>query len=220
MDSKYDKCINQWDKIFSKEPPKVPQSSSCGNETLDKGIRWLCSGTEKILDFGCGNGTFLFLCALNGTKSHIGIDLSQEAIASAQKRKEQMETGEFSFNQGGVDKLKEIEASSVDGVLLSNIIDNLYPNDAETLLNEVKRILKDNGKVLVKLNPYLTEEKIKEWDIKIIKDNLLDDGLILWNNTTEQWTRFFEKTFNIENYEDVYYPEHEQYNRMFCLVKN
>lgn len=220
MYSKYDKCINQWDKIFSREVPKVPQSSSGGNETLDKGIKWLCAGTEKIVDFGCGNGTFLFLCALNGSKIHIGIDLSQEAVISAQKRREQMKVGEFYFSQGGVDKLKEIEDSSIDGVVLSNIIDNLYPDDAETLLNEVKRILKDKGKVLVKLNPYLTEEKIKEWDIKVIKDNLLDDGLILWNNTTEQWTNFLGKAFNIENYEEVYYPEYEQYNRMFCVIKN
>lgn len=38
MGSKYDKCINQWDKVFSREVPKVPQSSSSGNETLNKGM--------------------------------------------------------------------------------------------------------------------------------------------------------------------------------------
>ena len=47
----------------------------------------------------------------------------------------------------------------------------------------------------------------------------LDDGLILWNNTTEEWENFFNERFEINTYEDIYYPEHNQYNRMFWLLK-
>jgi len=219
MNNKYDKCVNEWNNIFSKEIPNVPTKSTSGNETLDKGIRWICNGTEKILDFGCGNGTMLFLCAINGTKLNIGIDLSEKAIEVAKKRAEQMTQGEFDFSQGGIDKLKNIDDSEVDAVILSNIIDNLYPDDAEVLMNEVERVLKENGKVLVKVNPYVTTEQISEWNIKVVKDNLLDDGLILWNNTTDEWIKFFERKFDIRQYEEIYYPEYEQYNRMFWLVK-
>ncbi|MCF6466628.1 MULTISPECIES: class I SAM-dependent methyltransferase [Eubacteriales] len=219
MNNKYDKCVNEWNNIFSKEIPNVPTKSTSGNETLDKGIRWICNGTEKILDFGCGNGTMLFLCAINGTKLNIGIDLSEKAIEVAEKRAEQMTQGEFDFSQGGIDKLKNIDDSEVDAVILSNIIDNLYPDDAEVLMNEVERVLKENGKVLVKVNPYVTTEQISEWNIKVVKDNLLDDGLILWNNTTDEWIKFFERKFDIRQYEEIYYPEYEQYNRMFWLVK-
>jgi len=95
----------------------------------------------------------------------------------------------------------------------------LYPDDAEVLMNEVERVLKENGKVLVKVNPYVTTEQISEWNIKVVKDNLLDDGLILWNNTTDEWIKFFERKFDIRQYEEIYYPEYEQYNRMFWLVK-
>jgi|SRR5690554_4943018 len=219
MNNKYDKCVNEWNNIFSKEIPNVPTKSTSGNETLDKGIRWICNGAEKILDFGCGNGTMLFLCAINGTKLNIGIDLSEKAIEVAEKRAEQMTQGEFDFSQGGIDKLKNIDDSEVDAVILSNIIDNLYPDDAEVLMNEVERVLKENGKVLVKVNPYVTTEQISEWNIKVVKDNLLDDGLILWNNTTDEWIKFFERKFDIRQYEEIYYPEYEQYNRMFWLVK-
>lgn len=219
MNNKYDKCVNEWNNIFSKEIPNVPTKSTSGNETLDKGIRWICNGTEKILDFGCGNGTMLFLCAINGTKLNIGIDLSEKAIEVAEKRAEQMTQGEFDFSQGGIDKLKNIDDSEIDAVILSNIIDNLYPDDAEVLMNEVERVLKENGKVLVKVNPYVTTEQISEWNIKVVKDNLLDDGLILWNNTTDEWIKFFERKFDIRQYEEIYYPEYEQYNRMFWLVK-
>ncbi|OPJ57632.1 hypothetical protein [Clostridium oryzae] len=84
---------------------------------------------------------------------------------------------------------------------------------------EVERVLKYGGKVLVKLNPYITTEQIAEWNVKVIKDNLLDDGLILLNNTTDEWIKFFERKFEIKQYEEIYYPEYEQYNRMFCLIK-
>ena len=76
MIDKYDKCVKQWNNIFSKEISKAPTSKSIGSETLDKGIEWIWDSTKSILDFGCGNGTMLFLGALNGTKYNIGIDLS------------------------------------------------------------------------------------------------------------------------------------------------
>ena len=47
--------------------------------------------------------------------------------------------------------------------------------------------MKKGGKLLVKLNPYITDEQIEEYGIKKIGDNLLDDGMILWNNTNEMW---------------------------------
>ncbi|MFL0253319.1 hypothetical protein ACJDT4_23205 [Clostridium neuense] len=55
--------------------------------------------------------------------------------------------------------------------------------------------------------------------MKVIKGNLLDDGLILLNNTTEEWTKLFKRKFEIEHYEEIYYPQYEQYNRMFWIVK-
>lgn len=219
MIDKYDKCLNKWNDIFSKEVSKVQTSQSSGNETLDKGIEWICDGTRSILDFGCGNGRMLFLCALNGTKYNIGIDLSEKAIESAQTRAKQMSEGEYHFIQGSIDALESISDSSFDAVILSNIIDNLYPEDAELLIREIERILSNNGKVLIKLNPYITPEEIIEWDIKVIKGNLLDDGLILLNNTTEEWEDFFKRKFNIIKYNEIYYPEFEQTNRMFWLTK-
>lgn len=75
-------------------------------------------------------------------------------------------------------------------------------------------------RLLVKLNPHLTAEQIEEYQIKVIKDNLLDDGMILWNNTTEEWKEILSRFFTVEKYEEIYYPEHEQTNRMFyCSLR-
>ena len=220
MPGRYDKCKIKWNKIFGEHKPNLPSNGSSGNEGLDKGIQWVCEGTDTILDFGCGNGTLLFLCAFHGTKTHIGIDISEKAIENAQELSFQIEQGKFQFIRDGVHQLQKLDDVFFDAVILSNIIDNLYPEDAQIVLNETARILKDNGKVLVKLNPFITESQIKEWQIKIIKDNLLDDGFILWNNTTDQWKSLLEKNFNIHKFQEVYYPEHEQYNRMFLITKN
>lgn len=219
MNMKYDKCIRKWNDIFSKEVPTAPTKSTTEIETLDRAIQWISNGTKIILDFGCGNGTMLFLCGLNGVEVNIGVDLSERTIESAKMRSGQMEKGEYRFIYGGIDRLKDMDDLCVDAVILSNIIDNLYPEDGEVLIEEVTRVLKPNGKVLIKLNSYITIEQIIEWDIKVIKDNLLDDGLILLNNTTKEWRGFFERKFLVEHYEDVYYPEHQQYNRMFWLIK-
>jgi len=104
-------------------------------------------------------------------------------------------------------------------MLISNVLDNLYPEDAEKLLKESYRILKKGGKILIKLNPLLSKEVIEEYEIKIIEDNVLDDGMILWNNNDKQWKEFIEKYFFIEEYSKIYYKEYETENRLYKAIK-
>lgn len=216
----YQRCIKFWDQVFSQEGNAMPNGSTTGNEALDRALFWLCEGSSRVLDFGCGNGTMLFFCAQNGTNEHIGIDLSQEAILCAERKAKRMHSGTFSFLQGGVELLSSIPDASADAVILSNIVDNLYPEDATRLIHESARILKRNGKALVKLNQYLSQQQIEEWNIHPISGNLLDDGLLLWNNTTEEWREFFSMQFEIHFETEVYYPEHDQTNRLFYLIKS
>lgn len=145
--------------------------------------------------------------------------MSEKGIENAKQRGEKVIKGEFHFVQGSIEYLQNIDNSYFDTIILSNIIDNLYPDDSKNLMREAVRVLKYNGKVLVKLNSYITKEEIIELNIKVIKDNLLDDGLILLNKTTEEWKELFNTKFNIKLYEEIYYPEYEQYNRMFWLTK-
>jgi len=129
-----------------------------------------------------------------------------------------MPCGEFEFQQGGLESLVDIPDATFDAAILSNVIDNLYPEDAMLLLCACSRILKENGKMLVKLNSCLTQKQIVEWNIQTISGNLVDDGLLLWNNTTEQWREILNVHFEIYLEGEIYYPEHEQTNRLFCLI--
>lgn len=219
MNDRYERCIKQWDAIFGREATGAPKEPGSGNEAFDNALDWLCEATDSVLDFGCGNGTVLFLCALRGTKRHIGIDLSEKAIDNARKRSEKVTTGTFSFVLGGVEEIKGMESGSADAIVLSNIVDNLYPDDAMLLLSECERVLKPKGKVLVKLNPHLSSRQIADWNIRVIDGDLLDDGLLLWNNTTDAWREIFRRYFRVLQFEEIYYPEHDQTNRMFLLEK-
>ena len=217
--NKYDKCIELWDDIFSKEETVLPKKRETGNVEFDKGLAWLTDGAVSVLDFGCGNGTALFLCNKYGTDTHIGIDLSSQAINSAIKKSKQVKNGDFQFIFGGIEALKSIQDESVDSVILSNIIDNLYPDDAISVLEEIRRILKKNGKLLVKLNPFITDEQIEEHGIRRISGNLLDDGMLLWNNTNEEWADILEARYSISRYVEIYYEEYKQTNRMYLLIR-
>ena len=146
--SRYDQSIDAWNNIFSQESATFPKTKTIGNPSFDKGLEWLTENASTVLDFGCGNGIVLFLCSLYGTKTHIG--------------------GDFRFSCGSLEALQRVETDSADAVVLSNIIDNLYPEDAAAVLTEIKRILKKNGRILLKLNPYLTAVQIKEWNIQVI----------------------------------------------------
>ena len=217
--NKYDKCIELWDDIFSKEETVLPKKRETGNVEFDKGLAWLTDGAVSVLDFGCGNGTALFLCNKYGTDTHIGIDLSSQAINSAIKKSKQVKNGDFQFICGGIEALKSIQDESVDSVILSNIIDNLYPDEAISVLEEIRRILKKNGKLLVKLNPFITDEQIEEYGIRRISGNLLDDGMLLWNNTNEEWADILEARYSISRYVEIYYEEYKQTNRMYLLIR-
>lgn len=219
MDKVYENAIKAWDEIFAAKSNKVPTKPSTGIEAFDTGLAWLCEGSVRILDFGCGDGTLLFICALMGTQHHIGIDLSEIAIEKAHIRTKKFGGGAFNFIWGGVEQLKTIETDRLDAVILSNIIDNLYPQDMALVLQAVHRILKKGGKVLVKLNPFITQDQIEEWDIKIIEDDLLDDGFVLLNKTDQAWRAILTQYFVIHEETEIVYTEQKQTNRMFLLVK-
>ena len=218
-DLRYGRCVRQWDDVFSSEGDAAPAAPVSSNAAYDEALKWLCAGTESVLDFGCGNGVALIWCALLGTKRHMGIDLSGGAIASARKRSAHTPQGEFVFQQGGAERLASLPDGSFDAVILSNILDNLYPDDALSTLANAARLLKSGGRALVKLNPYLSPDQIREWNIRVVEGDLLDDGLLLWNLPTERWRELLEEHFTVERFADVYYPEHEQTNRLFLAVK-
>lgn len=218
MNGPYEHCQKVWNDIFAQEEARAISSGDAGNSQLNESLDWLCEKSRTILDFGCGNGMMLFLCARRGTVKHTGIDLAENGIRLARNLAALM-GGDFDFQSGSLEKLKEVGTASQDAVLLSNILDNLYPQDGRLLMQETSRILKNGGKCLIKLNPYITQEQICEWKLRVIQEDVLDDGLILWNQTSPQWQSFLGGYLQIVEQKEIYYSQYDQYNRIFHLFK-
>ena len=218
--NKYEKTIRQWDEIFASKNTTIPQHKNSGNTEFDKSLFWLIQNADSIIDFGCADGSLLFLCSQYGTVRHIGIDLSSQAIANARQRLADVSGQQsFQFTCGGTEALQDLESSSMDAAILSNILDNLYPEDAHCVLTQMKRILKPKGRLLVKLNPCLSAEQISEYKIKPIGENLYDDGMLLWNNPTDEWDRILEQYFRRNKFKTIYYKELDLYQRLYELER-
>lgn len=219
MEKGYDEFIKIENEIYKNAKVNIPDNLSTGNIQLDRGIDWISESSNTILDFGCGSGSMMFYCAMRGVSKLIGIDLSNEGIKLAKERANLMKHGTYKFILGSISEINQIKSESINAVILSNIIDNLRPNDSIAVLEQVKRILKEGGKVLIKLNPYIEPEKFRDLKLKVIEDNLIDDGMLLWNQTTDKWRTLLTVYFKEKDFIHVYFDEYNIFNRMFFMIK-
>jgi ubiquinone/menaquinone biosynthesis C-methylase UbiE len=124
-------------------------------------FEWIlrCLGDVKgktVLDVGCGDGALTYRIAKKGADV-IGIDNSEEGIKLA---KEIFNKKKISANFILTDAYKmPIENNSIDCAVLSDVIEHV--RKPERLLKEIKRVLKNNGKLVIS-TPYRFGELL--WD--------------------------------------------------------
>lgn len=212
----YDKIERYFNKVFKTSNLNVPSTSINPIDELNMGMDWLINKGDLVLDFGCGNGTLLFYAALKGAKKCVGIDISSEGIQCAKIRASKMKNT-YQFIQGGINQLESLKSHTYDAVILSNIIDNLTEKDMSIVLFEVNRLLKDNGRLLVKLNDYIHKDDYESYGLKPIEGDLLDSGLYLLNKTSEAWKIIFSQYFKLFKEETIILKEQNQKNRLFLL---
>ena len=49
--------------------------------------------------------------------------------------------------------------------------------------------------------------------------NLFDDGMLLWNNPTEEWDRILKQYFTLNKFKPIYYKELDLYQRLYELER-
>lgn len=100
-----------------------------------------------IVDFGCGNGEIISeMYKINPNARYIGVDVSETAIAAAQERFKEVEF--LKIVDGGQIPIKD---ETADFIFTSEVIEHIY--DTKNAFEEVSRILKPNGKILL-TTPY------------------------------------------------------------------
>ena len=101
---------------------------------------------ETVLDLGCGAGLDLLLAAEKVGESGrvIGVDSNTDMLTLARNRIQKYHN--IDLRMGRIEALP-IESDSIDWVI-SNCVINLS-NDKQSAFNEIARVLKKNGKMLV-----------------------------------------------------------------------
>jgi 2-polyprenyl-3-methyl-5-hydroxy-6-metoxy-1,4-benzoquinol methylase len=99
---------------------------------------------SRIVDLGCGHGTFLYFLSRAGYTRIAGIDTSQQQIELAHRLGiSQAELGEVA------EFLARREDGSLDAVLLMDVIEHLTRQELFDLLDSVFRVLVPGGVCLV-----------------------------------------------------------------------
>ena len=127
-------------EIFSKETQVAARER----------IHWICSQIrgERILDIGCSQGITCLLLAREGFHC-IGVDLEKQAIdyavAALQKEEDAVrERVEFRVEDAAHLSFTD---GSFDTIILGEVLEHL--THPEKILGEAKRLLKDEGRVII-----------------------------------------------------------------------
>ena len=105
----------------------------------------------EIADFGSGSGHYSIAAsrALISTGRVYAIDIQQELLSKLKNQAVREGLYNIEVIWGNIEKISgtKLRDNSVDLVLLSNILFQL--DDRETMVKEVKRVLRSSGKVMV-----------------------------------------------------------------------
>ncbi|MBN2384244.1 class I SAM-dependent methyltransferase [bacterium] len=222
----YKTTIAYWEQKFGERlstNKRYDAQEQLSYPEIEEGLKWLTQDAFSIIDFGSGTGSILLRCVFFGIQKAIGIDISHKAIELAKQTSKQnkMDT-KTSFIVGSVESLEKFEDDSLDAGILFNLIDNILPDDAIFVLKEMNRILKNGGKLLIKLNECSPTDEFEENDyFHLISDDFYKEksGLYFWNLSEKKFKEIISPYFDIVKFIEVPLHNTNHVNRLYYLKK-
>lgn len=219
-----EKLQDFWNASFQGLAPMVFSTENVKNEcNFDDCLKTVGDKCERILDFGTGFGFCLLTAAILGEKVKygLGLDTSKNAIDFINESAKLSNLNTIEAKVGGLEELIALEDNSFDGIICSNVLDVIPEVTTDKIIEQLKRILKPNGILLLKFNFYLTKEIIEKIQMVEVEPNhYTKDGILRGvNHTTEEWISKFEgfTTEKIDSFERI--PNGPK-DRIIMLKKN
>lgn len=216
----YKQTKSYWNNIFKNHKENLDMIiNPIPFKEIEDGLKWI-SEASSVLDFGCGNGTLLLRSIFLGSERVTGIDISEESIRSANEKAKMIKKSEAcTFIYGGIEKYLELD-NRYDSIILSNIIDNLLPQDCMKVIEKTKKLLSSNGKIFLKLNDYKSEEELMSSGLKKIENDLFleTEGIYLFNISNHFIRKNFHHGYTIIKNQDISLMG--TINRLFLIQKN
>lgn len=150
---------------------------------------------EKILDLGCGWGTFSMAIAPL-CKEIVGLDYSSKSVEICRRLAREKKLNNVQFMCADASKTG-LKSESFDVIISADLFEHIYPEDFIKIIKESNRILKKKGKLVVwtphrghfieilKNNDIILERDISHVDYKSMKvliSALEDNGFTIKKN--------------------------------------
>ena len=103
---------------------------------------------QRILDIGCGRGELVLHSAQRGAFSW-GVDYARDAL---QLTEQLQGSAQMAFQQANAQALP-FASNSFDTIFMLDIVEHLNPEELEAALNEVYRLLKPFGRLIIHTMP-------------------------------------------------------------------
>ena len=129
------------------------------------------SKNKIIVDAGCGTGKFLNVLETNA-KQYIGIDLSDKQLKKAQDKSQKENSIFINSNLSSI----PLEDNSIDLIVSTWVLGTMLDlEERERCLNELKRVLKIDGSIIL-------VENAEDSEFEIIRNHHQDLPTKMYNN--------------------------------------
>jgi ubiquinone/menaquinone biosynthesis C-methylase UbiE len=129
-----------WDKQAKRFDDSEKQFEHASQELIVRKKEYL-KANDNVLDFGCATGTKTFELA-DAVKHIHGLDISDEMISEATKKKNKLNVTNVSFSQGTI-FIDDLEKASFEKIIAFAIIHLL--EDSEKAIQRIHELLKPGG---------------------------------------------------------------------------
>ncbi|MBQ2472468.1 MAG: hypothetical protein II508_07700, partial [Acholeplasmatales bacterium] len=118
--------------------------------------------------------------------------------------------------------IKNVASNTYDGIVCSNVLDVIPLETAKEILFHFHRILKENSKVIIGLNYYISLEQAKESKMELVDGHyLFIDGILRLSSYSDlEWMDLFSMYFTVEELSYFKWDgETKEARRLFVLKR-